>query len=77
MNQWKPYLIALAVGLLVGIERENSKANQKALGVRTFITKSTWSHQWRATKSLAIRTYNRICIEFNTHFILVTKDILE
>ncbi len=36
MNQWKPYLIALAVGLLVGIERENSKSEQKALGVRTF-----------------------------------------
>ena len=37
MNQWKPYLIAVAVGLLVGIERENSKADQKALGVRTFL----------------------------------------
>ena len=37
MNQWKPYLIALAVGLLVGIERENSKSEQKALGVRTFL----------------------------------------
>ncbi len=37
MNQWKPYLIALAVGLLVGIERENSRAYQKALGVRTFL----------------------------------------
>lgn len=37
MSQWKPYLIALAVGLLVGIERENSKVNQKALGVRTFL----------------------------------------
>ncbi|MFZ3231493.1 MAG: MgtC/SapB family protein [Pseudobdellovibrio sp.] len=37
MNQWKPYLIAVTVGLLVGIEREKSKADQKALGVRTFI----------------------------------------
>lgn len=36
MIQWKPYLISLAVGLLVGIERENSKAD-KALGVRTFL----------------------------------------
>lgn len=34
---WMPYLIALAVGLLVGIERESSKANRKALGVRTFL----------------------------------------
>lgn len=37
MIQWKPYLIALAVGLLVGIERESSKADRKALGVRTFL----------------------------------------
>jgi uncharacterized membrane protein (DUF4010 family) len=37
VSQWKPYLIALAVGFLVGIERENSKADQKALGVRTFL----------------------------------------
>ncbi len=37
MTQWKPYIIALAIGLLVGIERENSKADQKALGVRTFL----------------------------------------
>jgi uncharacterized membrane protein YhiD involved in acid resistance len=37
LTQWKPYIIALAVGLLVGIERENSKADQKALGVRTFL----------------------------------------
>lgn len=37
MTQWKPYLISLAVGLLVGIERENSKTQKKALGVRTFL----------------------------------------
>lgn len=37
MTEWKPYLIALAVGLLVGIERESSKADRKALGVRTFL----------------------------------------
>ena len=37
MTQWKPYFISIAVGLLVGIERENSKADQKALGVRTFL----------------------------------------
>ena len=36
MILWKPYLISLAVGLLVGIERENSKSD-KALGVRTFL----------------------------------------
>lgn len=37
MEIWKPYLIAMAVGLLVGIERENSASDQKALGVRTFL----------------------------------------
>ncbi len=37
MTEWKPYIISLAVGLLVGIERENSKADQKPLGVRTFV----------------------------------------
>jgi uncharacterized membrane protein (DUF4010 family) len=37
MNLWKPYIISLAVGLLVGIERENSRLDQKALGVRTFL----------------------------------------
>jgi uncharacterized membrane protein (DUF4010 family) len=37
LSQWKPYLISLAVGLLVGIERESSKTNPKALGVRTFL----------------------------------------
>lgn len=37
MNIWKPYIIAIAVGLLVGIERENSSVDQKALGVRTFL----------------------------------------
>ncbi len=37
MNLWKSYFISLAVGLLVGIERESSKADQKALGVRTFL----------------------------------------
>lgn len=37
MNQWKPYLISLAVGFLVGIEREKANPDQKALGVRTFI----------------------------------------
>lgn len=37
MAEWKPYIIALAVGLLVGIERENSKADEKAIGVRTFL----------------------------------------
>lgn len=37
MTEWKAYIISLAVGLLVGIERENSKADQKALGVRTFL----------------------------------------
>ncbi|MBC7467248.1 MAG: MgtC/SapB family protein [Bdellovibrio sp.] len=36
MNDWEPYLIATAVGLLVGIERENSKGDENALGVRTF-----------------------------------------
>lgn len=37
MTEWKPYIISLAVGLLVGIERESSKTDQKALGVRTFL----------------------------------------
>jgi uncharacterized membrane protein (DUF4010 family) len=37
LTELKPYIIALAVGLLVGIERENSKADEKAIGVRTFL----------------------------------------
>lgn len=37
MTSWKPYLIALGVGFIVGIERESSQTNKKALGVRTFL----------------------------------------
>ena len=37
MNQWQPYLIAGAIGLLVGIEREKNQNDQKELGVRTFL----------------------------------------
>ncbi|MEQ1722016.1 MAG: MgtC/SapB family protein [Pseudobdellovibrio sp.] len=37
MNTLKPYLIALAVGFIVGIERENSKIGKKSLGIRTFV----------------------------------------
>ncbi len=37
MNQWQPYLIAIAIGLLVGIEREKDQHDQKELGVRTFL----------------------------------------
>lgn len=34
---WQPYLIAVFIGLLVGIERERVHPSQKAMGVRTFL----------------------------------------
>lgn len=34
---WHPYLIAVAIGLLVGIEREKAHPSGKAMGVRTFL----------------------------------------
>lgn len=37
MTQWQPYLIALVIGLLVGIEREKSHPHQKTMGIRTFV----------------------------------------
>ncbi len=37
MTYWQPYLIAIVIGLLVGIERERSHPHQKELGVRTFL----------------------------------------
>ncbi len=37
MNQWQPYLISTAIGLLVGIEREKDQHDQKEMGVRTFL----------------------------------------
>lgn len=37
MSQWEPYLIAIVVGLIVGIEREKSASGQKTMGVRTFL----------------------------------------
>jgi len=40
LNQWQPYLIAIVIGLLVGIEREKSNSthsSQHAMGVRTFL----------------------------------------
>jgi uncharacterized membrane protein (DUF4010 family) len=37
LDQWQPYLIAVVIGLLVGIERERAHPNQKAMGVRTFL----------------------------------------
>jgi uncharacterized membrane protein (DUF4010 family) len=37
MTYWQPYLIAAAIGLLVGIEREKSHPSQGTLGIRTFL----------------------------------------
>jgi uncharacterized membrane protein (DUF4010 family) len=37
VNYWQPYLIAIVIGLLIGIERERAHPNQKTLGVRTFL----------------------------------------
>lgn len=37
MSDWKPYFIAIALGLIVGIERENTTQHRNAMGVRTFI----------------------------------------
>lgn len=35
--QWQPYLIAVTVGLLIGIEREKSHPSKSSLGIRTFV----------------------------------------
>lgn len=37
MDSWQPYLIAIVIGLLVGIEREKAHPIQKTMGVRTFL----------------------------------------
>ncbi len=37
MKHWQPYLIAIVIGLLVGIEREKAHPMKKAMGVRTFL----------------------------------------
>jgi len=37
MINWQPYVIAVLIGLLVGIERQRSHNKDKALGVRTLI----------------------------------------
>jgi uncharacterized membrane protein (DUF4010 family) len=37
VTYWQPYLIAIVIGLLVGIERERTHSHQKELGVRTFL----------------------------------------
>ena len=37
MNLWQPYLIAIVIGLLVGIEREKAHPDKKTMGVRTFL----------------------------------------
>ena len=36
-QEWQPYLISAAVGLLVGIEREKAHPKSEAMGVRTFL----------------------------------------
>lgn len=37
MSYWQPYLIAIVIGLLVGIEREKAQKSHPTLGVRTFL----------------------------------------
>lgn len=37
MQVWQPYFIAIAIGLLIGIEREKSQSSDKTMGVRTFL----------------------------------------
>lgn len=37
LEHWTAYIISVAMGLLVGIERERSHPHQKALGIRTFL----------------------------------------
>ncbi len=37
INNWQPYVVALVIGLLVGIEREKAHPSQKTMGVRTFV----------------------------------------
>ncbi len=37
MSHWQPYLIAIVIGLLIGIEREKAHPHQKTMGVRTFV----------------------------------------
>jgi uncharacterized membrane protein (DUF4010 family) len=37
LGHWQAYIIAIVVGLLVGIEREKAHPNKKAMGVRTFL----------------------------------------
>lgn len=37
MSQWQPYLIAMIVGLLIGIEREKAHPDQDTMGIRTFL----------------------------------------
>lgn len=37
MEYWLAYIISIAIGLLVGLERERSHPQQKAMGIRTFL----------------------------------------
>ncbi len=37
LNNWQAYIIAIAIGLLIGIEREKAHPDQKSMGVRTFL----------------------------------------
>lgn len=37
MNVWQPYFIAIAIGLLIGIEREKAHPKEKSMGIRTFL----------------------------------------
>lgn len=37
MDYWLSYLISIAIGLLVGLERERAHPQKKAMGIRTFL----------------------------------------
>lgn len=37
MEHWLAYIISMSIGLLVGIERERSHPQKKAMGIRTFL----------------------------------------
>lgn len=70
MDPWQPYLIAAAIGLLVGIEREKDQQDQKELGVRTFLLISLMGaiggglqNQW-VMVSLSIFVFGLILISY-------------
>lgn len=73
MNFWQPYLIAILVGMLVGIERERSHAGPKTMGFRTFLlisllgavageVDSTW-----LSILLAVFVFGLILVSYFTH----------